>query len=441
MIAKRHLYSLVACALVAGGCDEEMVKPHEDPTPAQFDPSTHPALAPSVARPPSAGHAAASIDRRAPAAPALGDVLAQFVPPAPCALGNGRGMAFDGSSLYYTILGDPNIYQLDLEGNCLGAIPVSQDLSTIEGGPLAWDGSAFWTMHYAFPDPAFTVYRVDPDDGSIISSCDIAAQNPDHPSVVGEGRVIGERPDGLDWTGNTLWVSSETFANNWTVELDRNCNILTAFNPPVHEGWGTSGVVFDGTDLWHANPIISFQFQTDVLGVLTGRSFSNDLVLEDLACDDVTFPGQPALWANAAAAFENTITAYAVDRCPSVMQVEIDIRPGAPPNVINCSNERGVVPVAILTTDGFDATTVDHTTVTFEGAQETHMDPRTGEPRRHESDVDGDGDQDLVFHFRIGETDLDCASEEGQLQGRTFDGHPIAASDVVRMVPGRNGAR
>ena len=98
-----------------------------------------------------------------------------------------------------------------------------------------------------------------------------------------------------------------------------------------------------------------------------------------------------------------------------VIQVDIDIKPGNDPNSINCNNENETIAVAILSTDDFDATTVDHTTVTFEGASETHVDKKTGSARRHEEDVDGDGDTDLVLDFRLGDTDLTCGSTEGKL--------------------------
>ena len=112
-----------------------------------------------------------------------------------------------------------------------------------------------------------------------------------------------------------------------------------------------------------------------------------------------------------------------------VLVVDIDIKPGSDPNAINCNNEKEVVTVAILTSDDFDATTIDHTTVIFEGASETHVDKKTGLARRHESDVDGDGDIDLVLHFRLGDTGLDCDSTDGTL---TADG--IQGTDAVRMV-------
>ncbi len=120
----------------------------------------------------------------------------------------------------------------------------------------------------------------------------------------------------------------------------------------------------------------------------------------------------------------------------AAVEASIDIKPGSDPNSINCNNEKGVVPVAILTTEEFDATTVDHTTVTFEGASETHVHKKSGEPRRHEEDVDGDGDTDLVFHFRLGDTDLTCESTEGTLTGEIFDGQAIQGTDAVRMVEG-----
>ena len=54
--------------------------------------------------------------------------------------------------------------------------------------------------------------------------------------------------------------------------------------------------------------------------------------------------------------------------------------------------------------------------------------------RRHEEDVDGDGDTDLVLHFRLGDTDLTCDSTEGTLTGQTFDGDDIESTDAVRMI-------
>lgn len=121
------------------------------------------------------------------------------------------------------------------------------------------------------------------------------------------------------------------------------------------------------------------------------------------------------------------------DACEYV-SVTIDIKPGSDPNSINCNNINKVIAVAILTTEDFDAAGVDNTAVTFQNASETHLDSRSGEPKRHEEDVDGDGDIDLIFHFRMGETDLTCNSVEAMIEGKTFHGQPIRGIDKVRMI-------
>jgi len=105
----------------------------------------------------------------------------------------------------------------------------------------------------------------------------------------------------------------------------------------------------------------------------------------------------------------------------------LDIKPGSDPNSINCNNDHELIGVAILTTEDFDATTVDHTTVTFEGAR-----PHDG----HFKDVDGDGHTDLLLHFRLRDTNLTCESTQGTLTGETLDGIPFEGTDSVNMVGG-----
>ena len=90
-----------------------------------------------------------------------------------------------------------------------------------------------------------------------------------------------------------------------------------------------------------------------------------------------------------------------------------------------CNKGNGVVPVAILTTDSFDATTVDHTTVRYGNASETHGNKRG--VKRHEEDFDGDGDIDLVFHFRAREIGGDCRDSNVPLVGTTYSGQPITS--------------
>ncbi|GAB4531879.1 MAG: hypothetical protein Kow0063_11720 [Anaerolineae bacterium] len=103
----------------------------------------------------------------------------------------------------------------------------------------------------------------------------------------------------------------------------------------------------------------------------------------------------------------------------------IDIKPGSDPNSINLKS-KGVVPVAVLTTDDFDASTVDPGTVLFAGASPV---------RWTLEDVDSDGDMDMLFHFKTQELDLDAGSTEAYLTGYTQDGQFIWGVDAVNIVP------
>lgn len=122
---------------------------------------------------------------------------------------------------------------------------------------------------------------------------------------------------------------------------------------------------------------------------------------------------------------------------PPVLPILIEIKP-MDENTINCHNVNEVIPIAILTTDDFDATTVDHESVRFHGASEYHLNKKSGTLKRHENDADGDGDIDLVLHFLLTETNLDCNSLEGTLTGELFDGTPIQGSDSVIMIDANN---
>jgi hypothetical protein len=116
---------------------------------------------------------------------------------------------------------------------------------------------------------------------------------------------------------------------------------------------------------------------------------------------------------------------------PLVLDVEIDIKPGSYPNSIN-PNAGGVIPVAILSTADFDASTVNPETVALEGAAARGK----GKSGRYGSmeDVDGDGYLDLVVQV-VNEIDWAENATEATLTGETYDGIPIQGTDTVNIVP------
>lgn len=108
--------------------------------------------------------------------------------------------------------------------------------------------------------------------------------------------------------------------------------------------------------------------------------------------------------------------------------VTIDIKPGSFPNSIN-PKSKGVIPVAILTTETFNAATVDSTTVLF-GPSGTEAAP----VKSALQDVDGDGDIDMILHFNTQTTGIQCGDTSATLTGETLDGQMIKGSDDINTV-------
>jgi len=134
-------------------------------------------------------------------------------------------------------------------------------------------------------------------------------------------------------------------------------------------------------------------------------------------------PEPPGAWNDLPEAYGIAIFEY------DAIAVSIDIRPGSDVNPIN-PRAKGVVPVAILTTDTFDATTVDPASVVFgpDAAAKAHKEA-------HVLDVNYDGDLDLLFHFAVAETGIASGDTAACLEGYTYDGLFLTGCDYLTTVP------
>jgi hypothetical protein len=123
--------------------------------------------------------------------------------------------------------------------------------------------------------------------------------------------------------------------------------------------------------------------------------------------------------------------------------VQIDIKPGSDNNTSNIASN-GVTTVALFTTPGFLASQVDIASVLFAGAHVDHYSL---------SDIDQDGDLDLVMHFRTADTSLsqiyndlltnDLNGDgtlsstnqvaEVRLTGNTLDGNAFQGDDTINL--------
>jgi hypothetical protein len=86
----------------------------------------------------------------------------------------------------------------------------------------------------------------------------------------------------------------------------------------------------------------------------------------------------------------------------------------------------GMLPVTILTTSSFNASTVDPATVRFglTGSEATAAGYSF-------VDVDADGDLDLQLRFRINATGINCGATSAILKGKTISGKTIRGSGMV----------
>ena len=90
-----------------------------------------------------------------------------------------------------------------------------------------------------------------------------------------------------------------------------------------------------------------------------------------------------------------------------------------------CNQGNGVIPVTLLSTPTFDATTVDPATVRFGNAGEAHV--TKGVATKHVEDANRDGRKDLVFHFRFKDTGFACDAKVTPFNGMTYDGQAVTS--------------
>jgi N-acetylneuraminic acid mutarotase len=115
------------------------------------------------------------------------------------------------------------------------------------------------------------------------------------------------------------------------------------------------------------------------------------------------------------------------------VQVTIDIKPSSEPNSINLSSA-GVIPVAILSSETFDATMVDPDTISLAGAR-VKMVGKSNKLLCHEEDLNEDGLWDLVCKIETAEFMIEEGESVAVLEAETFYGAPIRGEDNVRIVP------
>lgn len=197
--------------------------------------------------------------------------------------------------------------------------------------------------------------------------------------------------DGLDGTGNQLGPNIDQFAD-------------TLGTP----GYVDLSVPQDGAD-------VSDWTRMAVSGIAPPGTQSATIYLLHIQTADPCCAGGAIYWDDV------SLKALSVP-------IQIAIKPGSDINSVN-TDSMGVIAVAVLTSEDFDALQVDPDTARFGPAEATKA-----HSQAHVEDVDYDGDMDLVFHFRTQETGIQCGDIEATLTGETWDGIPVSGADSVNTV-------
>ena len=125
----------------------------------------------------------------------------------------------------------------------------------------------------------------------------------------------------------------------------------------------------------------------------------------------------------------NGVTVTTVNGVPvNTLHAAIQIKPPSAEPVSVNPRAQGVIPVAILTTTDFDATAVDAATVRFGPNAAQNSSPATLR------DVNGDGEPDLVLHFRSQDTGIACGDTTAVLTGKTVTQQSFTGSEAIRTV-------
>ena len=178
-----------------------------------------------------------------------------------------------------------------------------------------------------------------------------------------------------------------------------------------------------GDDIWTATVDYGDSTGIQPLALNPDKTFA----LEHIYADDGSYTVTVSVSDDDGGVGTDTVTVTVTSVEPTIIQVEIDVKPGNSANKINYKKE-GSIWVAVLTDAEFDAALIDTDTVVFGPAGAT--------PERFKyKDADHDGDIDMVFRFKVSETGLQIGDTDVTLHGTTTGGQDFEGTDSVEVVP------
>ena len=412
---------------------------------------------------------------------------------------NGRALAYDGVSIPPQLWAnfaaggwnpETKIYRL----NTVGVNDLVLDLGTPTGA-LDFDAGSGLLYGGSFPMVApqtptgipGEVFTIDTSTSTLTSLFVFDFPSFDACVLENPGFITGLAYDASD---NSVWLSQDTGKTVYNVDLT-GCDLVPAaatcgqtkssFLIDAAGGHCATGLALVDGNLWIsdvrgtgvAGEAVGQLIQVSRTG--TGLQFidttitatqpnqSDDVYLPyDLEFDAQTFAPACVLWSNEASFDAPRIAAWEVP-CPATgggggggggtdpptdppaeLEVQIDIKPGNFENTINLGAS-GSIPVAVLSSSTFDATTLDMATLKLAGAGVRVVGKKDPNLQCSQTDVNGDGLMDVKCHILNDlNTDAIKLTETGDSEAHMqCDSYPDAdgkvqkykGHDRIRIVP------
>ena len=258
-------------------------------------------------------------------------VLRSFTAPEPNADVHGRAIGFDGTNFWITYRGyldqnsveqpNPYIYEVSTSGQLLQTFNVGKNI-----GALAWDPTrqVFWAGGYE--NSADDIYTFNPATGTVTLAFTFTPQ----------GGNCAQQPVGLfdglayDPSTDSLWISDDE--GNVVFNLSTT-GVIRSYFPFSKAGYNCqSGIAVQtytsgSPTLWLVDVDDDVIVPTDLNGNPLQGFLGNLANIEGIVFDNVTFPGQCAIWENNAQA-SPAIAAYQV---PCTAQTPVPVAPQIEP--------------------------------------------------------------------------------------------------------------
>ncbi len=305
--------------------------------------------------------------------------------------------------------------------------------STISGNSTNGDGGGVWNLGtMTVTNSTITGNRADADGDGVGSGGGIfddgSSSLPLFNNTLVAGNLLG--PEGADRPDDTVGVLDPLSSHNLIGDAATSGGLVHGVNGNIvgNAGAGTIDIttVLDPNLADNGGPTLTHAL---VRGGPAVNAGDNSLAVDA--------EGYALAYDQRGEGFAH-IVAGTVDMGAFEVQpqaVEIDIKPGDGLSSVHLASN-GVIAVAILTTDDFDAAFVDASTVVFAEAFAVHS---------VMEDVDDDGDLDMVLHFQVQDTNLaeiyaqmlaeDPDSTRQQfavsLIGETMDGESFEGTDAL----------